>query len=73
MPRMESNALALEYQRDYGNARWNLKVTDLVNNTIPVGVCHVFGPGFSEEVLDFGFGDLGSLHNNAPDSLLIAE
>lgn len=37
------NALALEYQRDYGSARGNLDILNLVNNPCANGVCSVFG------------------------------
>src|SRR2546430_12622633 len=40
---MTSNALALEYQRDYVASRRNLNVFDLVNNPSANGKCRVFG------------------------------
>lgn len=40
---MDTNALALEYKRDYGTASGNLNVLDLVNNPSANGVCCVFG------------------------------
>jgi hypothetical protein len=44
-----SNALALEYQRDYGTAHRDLNVSDLVNNPHANGVCRVFGLCFQEQ------------------------
>jgi hypothetical protein len=70
---MEPDALALEYQRDYGSARWNCNVAYLMNNSIPESVCRVFGPGFSEEFLDFRFRDARPLLNNTADPFLIGQ
>ena len=39
----QPNGLALEYQREYGSARGNLDVADLVNNPMASGKCRVFG------------------------------
>jgi len=49
---MEQNALALEYQAEYGRARRNLSLADVVNNPNASRVVRVFGPGFLEQVLD---------------------
>ena len=42
----QPNALALEYQRDYGTARGELNILDLVNNPAANGKCRVFGLSF---------------------------
>ena len=52
---MELDALALEYQGEYGSASGNLDVSDLINNPNASGVCCVFGPGFEEQLPDLGF------------------
>ena len=46
---MQPNALALEYQRDYGTAHGDLNVFDLVNNPAANGKCHVFGLSLSKQ------------------------
>lgn len=46
---MESNALAFEYQRDYGTARGDFDISNAVNNPAANGVCSVFGLGLTEE------------------------
>ena len=39
------DALSLEYQRDYGTARGDLNIADLMNNPAANGVCRVFDGG----------------------------
>ena len=51
----EMDALSLEYKRDYGTARRDLNITNLMNNPNGEGVVCVFGPGFSEEITDLPF------------------
>ena len=70
---VEPDALALEYQRDYGTARWNDNLADLMNNSVPQSVCRIFGPGFSKEVIDFGLGNARTLLNDRPDTLLVGQ
>lgn len=43
-----NDALALEYQRDYGSAGGDLNIADLVNNPGANGVCRVLRLGFPE-------------------------
>ena len=52
---VEMDALSLEYKRDYGTARRDLNITNLMNNPNAEGVVCVFGPGFSEEITDLPF------------------
>jgi hypothetical protein len=49
---MQPNALSLEYQREYGCARRDLDVSDLVNNAVANGKCSVLGLGFPEQTFD---------------------
>ena len=49
-PIIQPNALALEYQAEYGNARSDGDVANIVNNPNASCVVRVFGPGFLEEV-----------------------
>jgi hypothetical protein len=46
------DALALEYKRDYGTARGDLDITDLVNNPTANCECRVLGLGFQEQPVD---------------------
>lgn len=73
MPQMSTNALALEYQRDYGSARRNLDVFDLVNNPCASGKCRVFGLSLTEKGSHSFFADIGVFRDNSTDSFLIAQ
>ncbi len=46
----QPNALALEYQAEYGSAFGYLDVSNIVNNPNASSVVRVFGPGLLEEV-----------------------
>jgi len=65
------DALALEYQGEYGTARRDLDIADLVNNPAANGVCRVFGLGLKEEGLDLFGCEVRTLFKNLPDPLLI--
>ena len=67
-PMTQPNALACEYQRDYGSARGDLDVSDLINNPEAGGKCRVFGLGLGEESLDFG-SDGSAGFQNPPELL----
>ena len=69
----EYDALALEYQTDYGSARGHANVSDVINNPNASGVCRVFGPGFFEKKSDLLFAKLGSITNDVPDSFLVCK
>lgn len=48
------DALAFEYQRDYGSARWDGDIPDGVNDPASSGECSIFRLCFSEETpIDF--------------------
>ena len=70
---MKSDALALEYKRDYGTAWSNLNVSHFINNPVASGKCRVFGLGLPEESLDRLGRDLCALKDDCPDPLLIRE
>jgi hypothetical protein len=70
---MESNALALEYKRDYGTASRDLDVFDLVNNPCANGVCSIFGLGFSKEGADSLLSDIGAFCDDRANPLLVAQ
>jgi len=69
----ELDALALEYQRDYGSAKGNLDVFDLVNNPSANGVCRVFGLRFAEEVSDSAWAEIGVLRDHGTDPRMVAD
>ena len=50
--RLVPDALALEYQRDYGTAHGDLNIADLMNNPTANGECRVLGLGFQEQPVD---------------------
>ena len=57
----EFDALALEYQRIYGNAGRDIDITNFVNNPTASGKVRVFGLGFSEQPFNLVFTDRGAL------------
>lgn len=65
------DALALEYKRDYGIARRNIDVADVMNNPNAFGVTRVLGPGFSEKIADLPFVKICTISNDRTDSDLI--
>lgn len=65
------DALALEYQGDYGTAHGDLQITDLMNNPTANGVCRVFGLGFQEQPVNLFVRELRSLFENLPDPPLV--
>ena len=69
----ELDALTLEYKRDYGLARGDLNIADLMNNPNSEGVICVFGPGFSEELLDLPIVELRMGLNHRPHSPLVLQ
>jgi hypothetical protein len=70
---MKSNALALEYQRDYIAARRDLDVLDLVNNPSANGKCSVFGLSFGKKAGYNFLVELGSLSDDAANPFVVAE
>ena len=44
------NALALEYQREYGTARRYIDITHPRHDPLIKGEGRVFGPGFTEKI-----------------------
>ncbi len=61
---MNSHALegqSLEYKRDYGTAFWNVDITNLMNDPGLKGIVCVYGPGFTEEIADLPFVEIGVL------------
>ena len=63
-----TSAAALEYERNYGTARRDLDVLDLVNNPSANGLCRVHGVSLSEEGPYLSLGELGSLLDDGADA-----
>ena len=70
---LQLDGLALEYQRDYGTARGNLNVLDLMNNPAANGKCSIFGLRLTKEVRDLITPEAGVLFDYRPDPVLVTE
>ena len=71
-PCNDCNALALEYEREYGSAHGNLDIANIVNNPAANGKCGVFGTSFGEQGVNLFPPDLRTLDQNAPNPLNVA-
>lgn len=65
------DALALEYQGDYGTACGDLNIFDLMNNPTASGKCSVFGLSLTEKGLDFPVPKFGAVFDDRTNALLI--
>lgn len=70
---IERNALALEYQREYGCARRNVDIADVVDKPLVKGEGRVFGPGFLEQVDSLCFGQVRPFLKESADPLFVSE
>ena len=66
-----NDALAFEYQSNYGTAWRNLDVTDLINNPGANGVCRVLGLRFEKKRFDLLGLKVASLPDDGTNPLLI--
>lgn len=73
LTRPAPDALALEYKRDYGTARGNLNIADLVNDPTANGECRVLGLSLPKQGLSLLGGDLRSLLQDFTDTLLVTQ
>jgi len=71
LTRPSPDALALEYKRDYGTARGDLNIADLVNNPAANGECRVLGLGFEEQTIDLFAGYRRPLLKDLTDTTLV--
>lgn len=69
----QPDALALEYQGEYGSAFRDFSIADIVNNPNASGVVRVFGPGFLEQTTDLPLFQARSLSNDGADALLVRQ
>ena len=67
------DALSLEYKRDYGTARRNLDITNLVNNPTANGECRVLGLSLPKQGFDLLRRQPSSVGQNSPDAPLVAQ
>ena len=65
------DALALEYKGEYGTARRDLNIADLVNNPAANGECRVLCLGLEEKSLDLLLLKGRPLGDDSPDPALI--
>lgn len=73
MPIPQSNALALEYQREYGTARRYVDITQVANYPLSGRIGRVFGPGFFEEISCLGTVQVRTIDQDAGDSPLVGK
>ena len=71
--RLDSNALAREYQAEYGTAGRNIDIADFVNNPSAPGGVRIYGPGFFEKVSDLPLVERGVLTQQIANTLLVSK
>ena len=67
------DALALEYQGNYGDASGDLNLSDFVNNPFLNCEISILCLGLTKEACNFYFGKAGILRDNLPNPRLVAE
>ena len=70
-PTIQLNALPLEYERDYGTAKRDMNVADLINNPAASGKCSVFGLRLEEELINVLFPNSGPFRNYGTNPVLV--
>ena len=70
---MELNGLAFEYKGNYGGARGDLDLADVVNNPFTEGVCRVLGLGFPEKSANGLILQVRPFTNDRPDALVLGQ
>ncbi|MCG2764098.1 MAG: hypothetical protein L6288_06915 [Desulfarculaceae bacterium] len=70
---IKPDGLSLEYKRDYGLAKRNLDISDVMNNPNAFGEVRVFGPGFSEKITDLPFVKIGVFHKDVANSAVVLD
>ncbi len=71
MRAVESNALALEYQRDYGTASRHLNIADLVDDPAGQSPIRVFGLSFKEQSLNCRFVEACTVFDYGANAALV--
>ena len=71
MEHMENTGLPLEYQRDYGTARRNLNLADLMDDTGGEGKARIFGLRFQEQTSNSRFVEACTFFDNGANALLV--
>ena len=69
----ELDALSLEYQRDYGTARGNLEVSNLVNNPFVNSPSGIFGLLGTKESGDLSLIEIRIRRDDAANALLLRQ
>lgn len=70
---LQINALALEYQREYGTARRHVNITNVSDYPVGGRIGRVFGPGFFEEIVSLCNVNVSPLRHDAADARLVRE
>lgn len=73
MDTIQSNGLALEYQREYGTARRYVDISDVRDYPHGGRVGRVFGPGFFEQIGSLSFVKITSLDHDIGNPVLISK
>ena len=71
MDNMQSTALALEYQRDYGNASRHLDITDLIDDPASQSPIRIFGLSFQEQSFNVRFAQSCTFLDYGTDPFLV--
>ena len=66
------DGLSLEYKRDYGTARRNLNLADLVNNPAVQGEFRIFSLGLPKQFFDCGGLQPRALFQDLSDSVVVS-
>src|ERR1035438_4991047 len=69
---MQTTALALEYERDYGIARRNVNFANLVNDPAGQSESGIFCLSLQEQIGDILLANIGPLNNDRADALLVS-
>lgn len=68
---LDLDALALEYQGDYGTAGSELDISDFVDNPLINCVASISGLSFTKKASDIPLREIGTLRDNVPHSFLV--
>ena len=69
----ELDALALEYQGDYGTATGDLDISDIMNNPFAFCISSIFSLSLSKELSDLLGVEIRVLSDNVPNSPLVTK
>ena len=73
MSSLDFDALALEYQRDYGTARSDLDIPDFFNQPLVNCVTDIFSLSFAEKSSDIFLREIGILGHDVSNFFLVTQ